>query len=227
MDRDWKTFEEVSAGAYQSMLDQWELNYDLSIASNYFGKLQAIKKYYNKKEADILEMFRRSKRGWAITYPTNWLDIFTPIEFMAWQSIRCKGVPVFYPQYPVLNYFVDFGNPGLKIALELDGAGYHNRQKDIERDKQLLKAGWTVYRVTGSEMNNLDYKDYNTLYDEDITDEYEVAGHIKHWICNTGDGVIEAIKNIYFLNRDEDEESDEDRQFFSYCQQSLRQHKII
>lgn len=35
---------------------------------------------------------------------------FTPIERNVWSDIREQGLP-FYPQVPVLNYFLDFGCP--------------------------------------------------------------------------------------------------------------------
>lgn len=72
----------------------------------------------------------------------------TPIERSMWSDIRCSGV-VFYPQYPVLKYFVDFGNPLLKIAIECDGQYWHDKEKDSVRDAEMNSIGWTVYRFTG------------------------------------------------------------------------------
>lgn len=75
----------------------------------------------------------------------------TPIENWLWHDIRACDA-VLYPQYPVLNFFVDFANPKAMVAVECDGAAYHqNKAKDAERDRRLELAGWTVYRISGSD----------------------------------------------------------------------------
>jgi very-short-patch-repair endonuclease len=109
----------------------------------------AIRSHYATYNADIL---KEKKSEWAID-PYAWDDgmiSFTPIESDMWSFIRDHG-GVFYPQYPVLNFFVDFANPKAKVAIECDGAGYHDAKKDRERDRTLAQHGWTVYRFTGSE----------------------------------------------------------------------------
>jgi len=76
---------------------------------------------------------------------------FTPIEQWLWHDIRACDA-VFYPQYPVMNFFLDFANPVAKVAIECDGKAYHqDKAKDAARDKRLTDAGWTVYRITGSD----------------------------------------------------------------------------
>jgi len=78
----------------------------------------------------------------------NWTMLFTPIEAAAWHDIRAVGLPL-WPQLPVGRYFVDFGNPVRKIALECDGKQWHDEKKDAKRDLDLMMQGWTVYRVPG------------------------------------------------------------------------------
>lgn len=74
---------------------------------------------------------------------------FTPIESALWSDIRTANL-VMYPQYPVGRFFVDFGNPVAKVAIECDGAAYHvNQAKDAARDAQLRELGWSVWRITG------------------------------------------------------------------------------
>lgn len=80
----------------------------------------------------------------------DWLKIFTPIEDDAWCEIRSYGLPM-WPQFPVDKFFVDFGNPVKKVALECDGRDFHDAKKDAERDAVLLSHGWRVLRVTGSQ----------------------------------------------------------------------------
>lgn len=73
----------------------------------------------------------------------------TPIETWLWSDIRSANA-ILYPQYPVSRFFVDFGNPVAKVAIECDGHEYHlDRGKDHDRDLELGDLGWTVYRVPG------------------------------------------------------------------------------
>lgn len=136
-----------------------ELQTGVDDAKSYYEKLLATKKYYISQEQNILETFKKSKVFWAASYPIDWSTLFTPIEYMAWATIRSKGRIVLYPQYPILKYHVDFANPGLKLALEVDGQLYHDPKKDLVRDNQIRAAGWTIYRITGKEMVNTKFKD--------------------------------------------------------------------
>jgi hypothetical protein len=47
---------------------------------------------------------------------------------------------VLYPQYPVGRYFVDFGNPVHKVAIECDGARWHSYRRDGARSGRMLAA---------------------------------------------------------------------------------------
>lgn len=98
--------------------------------------------------------------------PYEWEEAgvqFTPIESALWQDIRMEDL-VLYPQYPVDRFFVDFGNPVWKVAIECDGAAWHlDKDKDAARDAALNKMGWLVYRISG--------KDCRTDYAE-VEDEY-------------------------------------------------------
>jgi very-short-patch-repair endonuclease len=83
----------------------------------------------------------------------EWLTVFTPIEFSIWQDIRCWGLDL-WPQLPVGRFFVDFGNPVAKVAIECDGAAYHqDKAKDAARDQELEAMGWTVIRIPGWQCN--------------------------------------------------------------------------
>lgn len=109
----------------------------------------AIRAFYREAEPDIL---RAGRNEWGMD-PYLWDEIgmifMTPIEFWLWHDIRnCDAV--LYPQYPVGRYFVDFGNPVAKVAVECDGAAYHtDKAKDEARDAELARIGWTVYRAPG------------------------------------------------------------------------------
>ncbi len=80
----------------------------------------------------------------------------TPIEHALWFDIRAESA-VLYPQFPVGRYFVDFGNPVAKVAIECDGAAWHqDAEKDAERQRHIEALGWTVYRITGSDCKKPD-----------------------------------------------------------------------
>lgn len=93
------------------------------------------------------------KNEWA-SDPYAWdngMVVLTHIEDWLWADIRACDA-VLYPQYPVLNFFVDFANPVAKVAIECDGAAFHqDKSKDAARDQRLRAAGWHVYRITGSD----------------------------------------------------------------------------
>lgn len=80
----------------------------------------------------------------------DWLNIFTPIEKAAWSDIR--GLPfAVWPQFPVGKYVVDFAIVHKRIAIECDGAAYHDAERDAKRDSELNDSGWRVVRITGSD----------------------------------------------------------------------------
>lgn len=111
----------------------------------------AIKAHYAKHAAAIEAT---PSTQWAID-PYAWEHEarmrMTPIERGVWSDIRSNGM-VFYPQYPVGRFFVDFANPRAKVAIECDGAAYHqDKAKDAKRQDEIEAMGWTVYRLTGKE----------------------------------------------------------------------------
>lgn len=117
----------------------------------------------------------------------------TPIEQKAWVDIRSMGLPMF-PQFPVLNYFLDFANPFLKVGLECDGKEWHDEEKDAERDARLVCEGWTVYRVTGAECNKIVEPWEDTNFDWDGNPQAEL---IEDYFLNTSSGVVDALKRHY------------------------------
>jgi very-short-patch-repair endonuclease len=129
-----------------------------------------------------------------------------------------------YPQYPVLKYFLDFGNPYFKIAIELDGKDYHNPDEDRKRDIELHAAGWKVFRIPGYKMVR-QFKDASDFEDWELRENYdEVMEAMYHWILETGDGVIEAINQIYFTKKPL---TKIDREICSLCHRTLQNHCLI
>lgn len=126
-------------------------------------------------------------------YLMDWFEIFTPIEKTVWQGIRNSGM-LFFPQFPVFNFFLDFGNPYLKIAIEADGAKFHKKERDIKRDEKLWEAGWRVFRIKGKEcFNQAPLPDW--YYDGEgwVCEEFLKCHYIES--C---DGVIASIRGVYF-----------------------------
>lgn len=74
----------------------------------------------------------------------------THIEQDVWHEIRLYGLP-FYPQYPVGRRFVDFGDPCMSLAIEVDGAAYHTPEGDAQKDRDLAAEGWRVLRIKGKD----------------------------------------------------------------------------
>lgn len=107
-----------------------------------------IREHYRIRREKILA---QPSYRWGID-PYAWMSAgitMTPIENGVWHDIRCEGM-VLYPQYPVGRFFVDYANPVARVAVECDGAAYHqDKEKDARRDRELSQMGWTVYRISG------------------------------------------------------------------------------
>ncbi len=114
-------------------------------------------------------------------------NLFTPIEKHLSEIFRDQVQIPFLPQYPVGKYFVDFGNPVYRIAIEADGAAYHEYEKDRKRDEELSDLGWIVFRVSGKKC----YKLFVGTEDKSEDEIYES-------LLTTGYGLLWAIAVIYF-----------------------------
>lgn len=117
----------------------------------------------------------------------DWVSLFSPIEYDAWCEIRAYGLPL-WPQLPVGRFFVDFGNPVAKIALECDGKEFHSAAKDRIRDAELAELGWRVFRVTGSEC-------YQTRVMED-PESYSGEGYEEYKECHEAKTILPVIREI-------------------------------
>lgn len=124
----------------------------------------------------------------------NWVKMFSPIEMQTWMALRSFGKCPLYPQYPVGNYFTDFGNPFIKVAIECDGKMWHtDKEKDRNRDEYFNKLGWVVYRISGADCFRI--IDDSLLDYEDENDSVEMLTNI---FKGTIEGLIESIAIFYF-----------------------------
>src|SRR2546427_1287819 len=76
----------------------------------------------------------------------------SPIEVALYEAMRQEGLSPF-PQFCIQGYYVDFAFPDVGVAVEADGAAYHEGarlQRDRKRDWILRRAGWTVKRFHGT-----------------------------------------------------------------------------
>lgn len=154
-------------------------------------------------------MAAAARGGSADPYFLDWQAYFSPIESLAWCSIRGAGIPM-YPQYPTRGVFLDFADPAKRIALECDGKQWHDKTKDAERDRMLRKGGWEVYRVTGAEC--VRPADMDLLEEADVEPELRegamYADAFDTYAFRTVDGVVDAIATHHYgrstrLSRDE------------------------
>src|SRR3989442_1938678 len=76
----------------------------------------------------------------------------SPIEVCLYDAMRREGLSPF-PQFYIQGYYADFAFPDVRVAVEADGAAYHEggrHEQDRKRDWILGRAGWTVKRFHGT-----------------------------------------------------------------------------
>jgi len=196
---------------------------------SYITKLKKVQRYY-EIEMPFLMAHHEERSYLYRAYPYDWAIMQTPIEQMAWEAIRRIGHVALYPQFPVGRYHLDFGAPHLKIGVELDGKAYHDASKDLERDRELKKLGWKIYRITGREMNRAD-----SPYDMEFDSAQQAMEALRDFFANSGEGVLYAIRMKHFGQdvalpgiRYEELESDMIdqlcEQIRQMCEETLREH---
>lgn len=193
--------------------------------ATYFENLNNLRKYYEQNNSDIMAHHATGNVNMYRAYPCDWSQIMSPIELTAWQVIRSRGRLPLYPQYPVGKYFLDFGNPFRKIGVELDGKDYHDKAKDYKRDMELRSVGWDIIRITGSEMNKMPACDVSRLF-EDENQRFEDFGRLRGYLTNTGEGILDAVRCVYFGGRPEVPEELE-HEYIAYCQRTIEDHILL
>lgn len=103
--------------------------------------MNKIREVYKEHVSALERGIRLSPYGLGITWE------FSYIEDIVWGDIRYLGLPL-YPQFPVLNYFIDFGDPKRKIGIEVDSRQWHkDKEKDKIRQRRIENTGWRIYRI--------------------------------------------------------------------------------
>lgn len=202
---------------------------DQSAKTAYFELLHKIKAYYELNIERILEHHQMRPHSLYDSYAFDWGYVLNEIEFIIWGITKEKGCLPFYPQFPVLHYFLDFAHPALKIGIEVDGIEFHDQEKDRERDTKLKNEGWTIIRIPAAQVMRTNFKyewnDFDYIQYFGDADEESIK-NITDWIMNTGDGVMEAIKVTYFKGNTYCPESYDDW-YRELCARSLKSHTLI
>ena len=158
-----------------------------------FKYIPQIKKHYERITPYIMEA---NGTSWVSPYTNSldWLSIFSPIEEATWMDLRSFGNTPLYPQYPTGKYFLDFGNPKFKVALECDGKEWHiDKEKDAKRDLELLADGWHIFRIGGKECFKVTDKLENRYY-FDIEERADIYEEFYLGV----EGLIKALGIFYF-----------------------------
>lgn len=155
---------------------------------NMRDRFRAIRKFYSQCDIELE------------TDPNIIIDFFkhgigfSHLEVIAWDIIVASRFLVFYPQYPINNYFVDFCNPDKKIIIELDGANWHDPIKDKKRDDKLREMGYTIFRIPGyiaaTELSLNEYVQFDLSENEDHD--------CTRWMTETINGFLESVEVFYF-----------------------------
>lgn len=164
------------------------------------NKWDQIRAAYAEHLPEILEARSRGLRHRTDPYFIDWIPIFTPIEYYAWQDIRSGGLPL-YPQFPIGGVFIDFADPRFKIGVELDGAKFHDPHTDRVRDDRLWSLGWRTFRVKGRNSLPSGTEPFE-LRSELPSAEYHSA--LVEWGLRWSEGFFWALR-VYYYSEHQDE----------------------
>lgn len=170
-----------------------KLNVMYSQSQNSWHQRLILSHYYMITMNDILDDPRLYPDRHAFDWKIN------ENERSLWSSIQMRPMAM-YPEFPVVRWFVDFGNPCLKIALEADSKTHHERSRDTTRDEILLEFGWKTFRVSHEENFPDDvHEPSNILTMMTEGNESDALDAMERWMMHTSDGVVEAVNFFYFM----------------------------
>jgi very-short-patch-repair endonuclease len=119
----------------------------------------------------------------------------TPIERLAWMDIRGTGLPL-YPQFPVGRVFLDFADPYRKIGVELDGAAFHEHDRDLARDNKLVEQGWKIFRIKGRVATKIIPNPFE--YSQHPRNSGDFFEEFQQWAVNDSTGFFWALKEFFY-----------------------------
>ena len=85
------------------------------------------------------------------------------------------------PQLAIGKYFADFADPVKKIVIEIDGAEWHDKEKDKIRDKDMNELGYKVIRFEAKIVFNIakEHENENGEYVKDDDEFVELLKELK------------------------------------------------
>ena len=215
----------MSRSLYEHMQYMSALNDMYEKPVKAFDRRLVLRQYYMDAMPEIIELAKRSPTVWADIYPFDWK--FNVNEERLWASIRSHLV-VFYPEFPVFDRFVDFGNPFFRIGLEADSVAYHSPDHDRERDLLLREAGWTIFRVPYHESKKV-VLDIGEIMEAKAHDPHvDDNALLEEFLLTTSDGIVAALEYFYFM--DEKARCGRDGRFSRFrklAEETLRKHCLL
>lgn len=116
----------------------------------------------DKSEAELAAMVKDLDNQITYTLAQIWAkigkspdsgDFESPIEARLYDALFEAEIFEVRLQFPVGPYRADLAIPYAKIAIEADGADYHqDKSRDKKRDSYFKSQGWRVLRFTGSQI---------------------------------------------------------------------------
>jgi DNA helicase-2/ATP-dependent DNA helicase PcrA len=118
--------------------------------------------------------------------------LYTPIEKIFKDKLIERNIS-FKPQVRVGRFYVDFMVEvnNSKVIVECDGKGYHDPDRDKERDKELSREGYRIFRFSGSRL----YKDCDGCLNE-ILKNTDCVSNKTYPLEELNDEQIVAVKHI-------------------------------
>lgn len=77
----------------------------------------------------------------------------TSIELKMRDALSRRGI-CFEQEYRIARYFIDFALVSIKVAIECDGAYWHDAAHDAKRDRYLAGRGWVTLRYSGKRIRS-------------------------------------------------------------------------
>lgn len=172
-------------------------------AKTYFETLRALKGLY----LEWLIPANKYQRCCDLPFEIDPLRLLNTAERMVNSDLYYFAMHM-YPQYPILNYFVDFADPYRRVAIEVDGAKFHqDGEKELRRHKEIEADGWTLYHITGAEaFGNIDsfYALGNRIIldkdGDEVSYEYEddFINHRDNLLISCASGIVCCIKRKHY-----------------------------
>lgn len=163
--------------------------------SNWKEGYRLIKKFYILNEPEIL---KHQKRNFFKVYATPIWKFMNEVEQHFYVQCMSIGGPALYPLYFAHGYYLDFAIPYLKIGIEIDGKAFHDAEKDAKRDGDLTEFGWSIIRISASDV----LKEQKWLSDIesnfDIMDNRERNLAIERFFSDGCIGLIYALRFNFF-----------------------------